>query len=139
MKETIAALLTWICLQLSVAPPPPPLVEQVSPRGLVELVFGENPPSGASVTALCSRAAKTVYLREGWRANDLRDRATLVHELVHYVQETASLSYPCVAARERDAYELQLKWLQEQGVTDRYGFLEFNEFTITVYSMCRDE
>ena len=139
MKEAIAALLTWICLQLSVAPPPPPLVEKVSPRGLVEMNFGENPPENASVTALYSRATKTVYLREGWRADDLRDRATLLHELVHHVQETRRLSYPCVAARERDAYYLQLQWLREHGVSDPYAFLEINEFTILVYSMCSDD
>ena len=62
-----------------------------------------------------------------------------MHELVHHVQESRALPYPCLAARERDAYRLQAAWLSQQGVSDPLAFMGVNEFTILVVSMCRDE
>jgi hypothetical protein len=39
-----------------------------------------------------------------------------VHELVHYLQEESGAKFECLAARERDAYLLQTKFVHEHGV-----------------------
>ena len=43
---------------------------------------------------------------------------------------------PRIAARERLAYDLQLRWLGEQGILNPYTFLGINECTIGIASMC---
>ena len=45
---------------------------------------------------------------------------------------------PCTAAHERLAYDLQIKWLREQGVDDPYALIGINELGIYMVSVCRD-
>jgi len=71
-------------------------------------------------------------------SSELYSRATLLHELVHHVQVFNRVPLPCRRARERDAYRLTLKWLEQQGVADPYAFLDVDEFTITLLSVCLD-
>jgi hypothetical protein len=139
MKELVAVLLTWISLQLAVEPPAAPEIEFVPQRQLLEMAYGESAPADASVTAIYNPKTRTVYLGIAWKHDDLRDRSTLLHELVHHFQECCALPYPCLAARERDAYHLQAAWLRQNGVPQPYAFLGIDEFTVAVISMCRDE
>ena len=44
----------------------------------------------------------------------------------------------CIAAYERHAYDLQIKWLREQGVDDPYDLIKTNELGIYMVSVCRD-
>jgi hypothetical protein len=136
IKALIVALLTWISSQIGCEPPPAPEIRLAPHDQLVTMAYGSPPPAGASVTALYDGRSKTVYLEDSWRLDSLANRATLVHELVHHVQELAAIRYPCLAARERLAYQLQAKWLKEQGIADPYAFLQIDEFTIAVLSLC---
>ena len=43
---------------------------------------------------------------------------------------------PCVAAYEREAFRVQLKWLSEQGVSDPHAFLGINDMAVFVRSLC---
>jgi hypothetical protein len=42
--------------------------------------------------------------------------ATLVHELVHHFQYMTDKKFRCTAEAEREAYDLQAKWVEESGV-----------------------
>lgn len=88
--------------------------------------------------ALYSLSERSIYLPRGWRPNDLRQKSALLHELVHHAQRSNNIDLPCVAAYERQAYDLQIKWLREQGVDDPYDLIKTNEFTIYLVSECRD-
>jgi hypothetical protein len=77
-------------------------------------------------------------LPQQWAPNDLRQKSTLLHELVHHVQRSNNVELPCVAAYERQAYDLQVKWLREQGVDDPYDLIKTNELSIYMLSTCRD-
>jgi hypothetical protein len=136
MKELVVALLAWIGLQLGCEPPEPPAVRLVPQHQLLTLAYGPAPPDQASVTAVYESRSRTVYLSETWKASDLANRSTLLHELVHHVQETKAITYPCLAAREALAYHLQARFLTENGIADPYAFLQIDEFTISVLSMC---
>jgi hypothetical protein len=136
MKELIITLLAWISIEVGVAPPVPPHIESVSQQQLMEMAYGPDAPSDASVTALYCSSSRTIYLNTAWQADSLRDRGTLLHELVHHVQEARNLPSPCLSAREAAAYHLQIKWLRQNGVSDPYAFLNIDEFTIAVLSMC---
>jgi hypothetical protein len=139
VSDLIAVLLTWIALQMGCAAPAPPCVEQIPPRNICERFFDGNVPDDASVVAIYDRKNRVIYLSTAWRADSISDRGTLVHELVHHVQEVAGIPYPCLAAREKLAYHLQAKWLQENGVADPYKLMNVDEFTIMMRSLCPTE
>jgi hypothetical protein len=42
--------------------------------------------------------------------------ATLVHELVHHFQYITEKTFSCTAEAEREAYDIQAKWVEESGV-----------------------
>ena len=42
--------------------------------------------------------------------------ATLVHELVHHFQYITEKEFRCPAEAEREAYDLQAKWVEQSGV-----------------------
>lgn len=101
MDELIATLLVWISLQVGCQPPAPPRIEQVTPQQMAMMVYQCNPPPDASVIAVYDKRQRLVYLSHQWRAESVADRSSLLHELVHHVQEAACMPYPCPAARER--------------------------------------
>jgi hypothetical protein len=86
--------------------------------------------------ALYDRATATVYLPESWNQAQIYDRAMLLHELVHHVQEFNQVASQCNAEREQQAYDLTRKWLAEQGIADPYSFLKVDELTVTILSSC---
>ena len=57
-----------------------------------------------------------IVLPRGWRPDDPFAVSILVHELVHFMQDRASLKYPCPGAREKEAYAAQAAWLASQGL-----------------------
>ena len=138
MDALVALLSAWIATQTGLSAPPPPLIVQLDPAALQELATA---PAAQMyrVRALYGRAERVVYLRTNWHAGNLNDRSELVHELVHHFQTAHALPYECSAAREALAYELQIKWLREQGVADPYDLLQINDFFIIMSSVCRDE
>ena len=131
MAELIVALLTWIAAETALVMPPPPHVVLVAEDEMAELA-----PRHIDVMGFYDRGTATVYLRADWDPADLRSRATLLHELVHHVQDFNKVPSRCAAEQEILAYELAVKWLRQQGVADPYKALDIDEFTIMFFSTC---
>lgn len=131
MKELVAALLAWIAAEAGLVMPPPPAVV-LAPAEEIRARVG----TGSAGIALYDRDTAVVYLRDDWDLTAVAGRAALLHELVHHAQAFNELPAPCPAARERQAYELTLKWLAEQGVRDPYAVLDLDEFTVVLISLC---
>ncbi len=55
----------------------------------------------------------TIYLPDTFQLG--RDDFILVHELVHHLQDESGKAFECLALREREAYRLQTKFVQETG------------------------
>jgi hypothetical protein len=139
MEALISGFLIWICLQIGCEPPPPPAINWVSQQALAERFYGAKPPTQAYVCGLYDDETQTIFLPDECCPDDLLNQSTLLHELVHHVQEATGMVYPCSAARERLAYELQAQWLQENGVEDPYAAMGVDEFTIMIRSFCWEE
>jgi hypothetical protein len=138
MDILIATLSAWIAAYTGLAFVEPPRVEFVGQVRMSEIAHGPSIVPNPQLRALYSQRATTIYLRANWNAVSLRDQSELVHELVHHFQSAHNLTYECGAARETLAYDLQIAWLREQGVSDPYELLEINAFYVIVASMCRD-
>lgn len=64
------------------------------------------------------RQTKTIYLLKSRKLTS-KGKGTLIHELVHYVQDVnGNLGGPCSRAQEDSAYELSKKWLRKEGVPE---------------------
>lgn len=133
MRELLLALMTWIAGQTGLAMPPPPSVVLISEEEIAKIAAGHE---GADVRGLYDRDVAIIYLRNDWNPDDLRSRASLLHELVHHAQTFNKVPSRCPAEREVQAYRLTVQWLKEQGAADPYALLDIDEFTIHVLSMC---
>jgi hypothetical protein len=67
-----------------------------------------------------------------WDPESIRSQSYVLHELVHHAQLLGGKRYPCHSAKEREAYELQNRWLAEQGEDAL-----FSESWINEMSNCR--
>jgi hypothetical protein len=138
MDILVAAMIAWISTQTGLSMVSPPRVEFVTPPIMSEIVSGPNVAPNPQLRALYIRHSATIYLRANWDPSRLNDQSELVHELVHHFQRVHNLPYQCDAARETLAYDLQMKWLKEQGVEDPHELLQINQFYIVMVSVCRD-
>jgi len=115
----MSAMMVWIA-SVSGLPEPehPPAVRRLPPAEIAERArpaAARVSQAGGTYLALYRPAHSTILLRADWSRDSLRDRSILVHELVHHMQDAAGRGYPCPAAREREAYALQARWLEERG------------------------
>ena len=133
MDALVAALIAWIVAKTGLTATAPPRIVQIPIEQMVEMTGSTARPQ-----AIYVRKERTIYLRNDWTPDTLLNRATLLHELVHHLQETNNVQAPCERAQEADAYHLELDWLGQQGVDDPYGFLGTNELEIMLRSICLD-
>ena len=136
MDVIIAGLIAWIVMHTGFASPDPPRVVLVSESTMLEKAFHSRKPRALRLRGLYVHDHSTIYLPETWNASNLRDVSDLLHELVHHVQRVNKVSVPCKAALERLAYDLQLRWLREQGVEDPYKIIDTNDLAIFLLSSC---
>ena len=50
-----------------------------------------------------------------WDPESIRSQSYVLHEMVHHAQLLSGKHFACHAAKEREAYELQNRWLAEHG------------------------
>jgi hypothetical protein len=137
VDSLIAGYIAWIIAQTGLLAPGHPPIHFVTPMELA-VRYASPGNSGLEMQALYNRSEGAIYLPQQWLPNDLRQKSALLHELVHHVQRHNGIELPCIAAYERQAYDLQIKWLREQGVEDPYDLIQTNELSIYMLSVCRD-
>lgn len=137
MEALVASYLAWIIAQTGLSTPDHPPIHFVTSKEMARL-YGSPESNGFELQALYNRSEGSIYLLQEWRPDDLRQKSTLLHELVHHVQRSNNIILPCGAAYERQAYELQIKWLREEGAADPYDLIKTNELSIYLVSACRD-
>jgi hypothetical protein len=85
--------------------------------------------------ALYDGRDRTVYLPRGWTGATPVEASMLVHEMVHHFQAAAGERFACAAAREKDAYALQARWLEAFG-TDLERGLGVNGLFVLLATNC---
>jgi hypothetical protein len=92
-------------------------------------------PSDRDVVAVYSDTAQTIYLAEDWTGSTASELSTLVHEMVHHLQNVGRLKYECPQAREKLAYMAQDRWLALFGRNLEQDF-ELDGFSLLVKTRC---
>ena len=119
MDQFIAATLIWLAGQMGLPPhiEPPPVIymSQGDLRNLSS--HGHQLGGRYRVGGMYNSRDDVIYLPNGFQMNDLYQQSVLVHELVHYLQDSRNLRFECMGAIEEQAYRLQGVWLQRHGIT----------------------
>ena len=137
LNALVPAYIAWIVAQTGLSAPDHPPIRFATATEMA-MRYGSPENSGLELQALYSRTEGAIYLPRQWLPDDLRQKSALLHELVHHVQKSNNMDLPCVAAYERQAYDLQIKWLREQGVDDPYALIGINGLGIYIVSVCHD-
>jgi hypothetical protein len=137
--ELMRALMAWAAPRLGLpAPEALPKVVLKSRCELQAIAFaggGACAEDADGVQAIYDSGV--VWLRDDWRADDLNDVSSLLHELVHHMQHHAGVTpVPCKAqALERPAYAVQFAFLEAAGV-DPYETIGINDLMLVFVTHC---
>ena len=66
----------------------------------------QNTPLG-----LYDHEKQEIIVRDGFDIDTIHDQSILLHELVHYVQDTNGIQYQCPAEMEQESWPLQKQYL----------------------------
>jgi len=136
MKELMLLLLVWIGNNstLEVEQVFLPEVKFVSSEELHARFGLEERCDGIKVKGLYHKDDKIIYLRDDWDQYNLIDRSFLLHELVHHRQIESN--YKCRQEKEKEAYELQFKYLIENAINNPQEVLHINDLFYIILTTC---
>ncbi len=135
LAKDVAPLVDWIVAKTGWAVHEAPLIRFVPYAELVKKFTGGK-PTDFHVEAIYSDQDHSIYLPDGWRAEDLRARSVLLHELVHHLQYLNHVKATCESEYELQAFKLQVAWLDEHGVDDPLGLLDINPYFLLMLGQC---
>ena len=110
--DTLAPLAQWVAQATHVMIPALPITVASGRRLKMSLGLKDIQRARAVAAYL---PGQIIINNVVWDPDSLRAQSYLVHELVHHAQLLSGKVYPCHAAKEREAYILQNKWLTEHG------------------------
>ena len=91
--------------------------------------------------ALYNTETELVMMPAEFNVDKIRDRSILLHELVHYMQWKNGIypkQYPCRQATEAEAYNLQEKYLLEEGGVELHDVIEIGPLLRFMLTTCQD-
>lgn len=140
-KSEIAAtlaesLIEWIVANTELLSHDRPDIRFVTAEWMAERL--DQKSMMAAPRALYGLSTHILYLPIQWSPSDIGDQSILLHELVHHLQSINETPVSCPAQYNGLAYQVQIAWLIEQGVSAPYEFLGINPTDIFVQSLCAD-
>jgi hypothetical protein len=135
--KVVADLIAWIVGKTGWTNRNPPPIEVLPREQIVKMFSDEHSGAdGIHIEAAYSDDRHILYLSKQWKPESLRDRAILLHELVHHLQDINKIKAACRLEYEKQAYELSIAWLRDNGVKDPYALLGIDERFIYLMSHC---
>lgn len=117
IEALVQSIAVWVSSELDL-PMPQTLPEVIltTPRSMVEMRYGLAAREELRVVALYHARTGRLFLPDTWTGATPVEVSILVHEMVHHVEAQAGVQFLCAAERERSAYELQERWLDQFGI-----------------------
>jgi hypothetical protein len=157
MEQLLIILLLWIGQHSDFDYHPDmglPNVEQVTQRKLAHIYVGDEDSVGnnnntqgflseeayqslaAGLEAVYAADKNTIYLGEKIDIKTDYGRSVLVHELIHFLQNTHQhhTQVACGNALEKDAYFIQADYMKEHNIPP-----PFTRFTVMMRSLCEED
>ena len=159
MKEIVLAMMLWISDATGYPIPELPSIVYLSDEDLKSHAYGCNDTPVAqenkdvcdakefwdldenkgSPIALYDHIDKVIILNKNFNIKTVRDKSVVFHELVHHLQYTSGKNFEvwCKGDLEKEAYELQDKWLQEKYNAIVWDTIGINRLFLHVITNCR--
>ena len=131
MIEIVMGLMIWISTQTGWAVPEPPQIVYIESGQEMfmlsndchnepnQLICSTYNPEHSNILGLYNNEIKTIFLDKNFWWSSVRDQSILLHELVHHMQYTKdweNYRKKCKGDIEKEAYDLQEKWLAIRGL-----------------------
>tara|TARA_B100000424_G_scaffold57092_1_gene41149 strand:+ start:311 stop:799 length:489 start_codon:yes stop_codon:yes gene_type:complete len=157
MKELILAMMLWIHNATGWVVPEVPNVKFLESMDLRAYAYGCNlnpiPSHNKDICdarefweldtkgvplALYDHVDKIIILNKNFDITTVHDKSVLFHELVHHVQYHNGIdsTVNCQAELEKEAYNLQDKWLQEKYGVTVWDTIKLNRLFFMVITNC---
>lgn len=124
MQETVMQLLVWVTMTIGVSPLLPlPEVEHLPQAELNKMYIGSA--GHGDLAGVYVHSNQTMYFPKGFTGKTKEDKATIVHELVHHVQNVLDTGVP-PCFNEAEAYLIEDVWRAQNGLpirTNTQGFV----------------
>jgi hypothetical protein len=134
LARQAAPLIHWIAAKTGWTVREAPPIRFV-PKATLAKMFSEA-STKLHVEALYSERDHSIYLPDGWRADNLRRRSILLHELVHHLQYLNHAKVTCKSEYEFQAFQLQVSWLGDQGVDDPFDLIGLDPLWLMMLKEC---
>ncbi|OGZ29762.1 MAG: hypothetical protein A2931_00480 [Candidatus Niyogibacteria bacterium RIFCSPLOWO2_01_FULL_45_48] len=124
MEALILSLLVWLGMRTDFNLPKDkselPKIEYRTAEAMKIIVYGVI---GSTIhkEVRASYDKNTLYLPKDFNPKDLKDQRTMLHELVHFLQDYNKRKYECRNVAEIEAYTIATRWGQEYGIEDDYA------------------
>lgn len=116
----MAAFVAWLGANSDLPTPEEAPIIRTAPAERVFHMYypgqSYDPDSGDVVFAIYQIGDGTIYVADDVDLETAWGQSVILHELVHYYQDNSGNTYACLGDMEREAYQLQQDWLEEQGV-----------------------
>ena len=145
LKEIIVTLLIWISQNSSfeITNPneyPLPVITFISQEEIHFIVTKKDIKENTIfiIQAAYIPENNILYLPHDLKLDTLSFKSILIHELVHHIQNINDISYPCDGHTEKDAYNLEMKYLIQNGIEDPYEMMDLDPLSLVLITQCRN-
>lgn len=120
MPELMMSLMIWIATVTALpVPNAVPEIERLDGRQMWDMLHTDIPyesRGSSDVIAIYNLEKRIMHLRHDWAPKGHKNLSVLVHELVHHMQSEAGKKFACRGEMEREAYEVQIAYLDKYGL-----------------------
>ena len=136
MDALLATIVTWLALNYGLpATYTFPTIQYLPEAEIYKARYRDTNGRYLPVIAVYNSPDRAILLPQSWTPVSPVDVSILVHEMVHHLQNEASVKYPCNEAREATAYSAQEKWLNQHGTNLQKEF-GMNLLALKVLTNC---
>lgn len=140
MDRALIESMAWIALTSDLKPAPLPNVVYFAPKRLKSVVQPGVPVENqANIVAAYLTGSNTLLIPITIDLQDKIQWSIVLHEMVHYMQDQSGERDDwCPGLVEREAYDLQAIWLNQQGIAEPLAALGINGMMYVLLTSCSE-
>ena len=140
MDRALVESMAWIALSSDLDPAPLPNVVYFGAERLKSVVQPGVPPENqANIVAAYLTGSNTLLIPTTIDLEDKIQWSIVLHEMVHYMQDqSGDRNDWCPGLVEREAYDLQAIWLNQQGYDKPLTALGLNGMMYVILTSCSE-
>jgi len=135
MQEILLALLLWLGNNTDIVVDNTyiPEIILISPTEVCKFIQKEE---NCSTVAFYYFKNRSIYLPDYWSKDNVVHRSILLHELVHHFQYINNINFRCPPHKEKQAYEIQFAFLEENGIDDPKKAISLGDLMHLILTTC---